>query len=175
MAKKFMQVLPILMLAALALAPMSAVSAANLAGESTMVLVSPLAQATEPVTIYGATTGLISTLDPQIAEDSVSIPPIENLFLGLTDLDPQTTAVRAEVATSWEVNDAGDVWTFTLRTDIPWVRYNPATGETTEIRKVVAQDFVYGIRRACDPRTGGYYSSVAAAMIKGCDVTFNIL
>ncbi len=173
MAKNFIKALPALMLAALVLAPLGGVSAANIAPDSTLVLVSPMLQNPEPVTIYGATTGLISTLDPQIAEDSISIPPIENLFLGLTDLDPQTTAVREELATSWEVSDEGDVWTFNLRDDVPWVRYNPATDETEIIRYVTAQDFVYGIRRACDPRTGGYYSSVAAAMIKGCDVVFN--
>jgi oligopeptide transport system substrate-binding protein len=164
--------LPALALLALVLAPLSTVSAAATPADGNLVLVSPMAQATEPITRYTTDGSLISTLDPQIAEDAVSITPIENLFLGLTDTDPKTTAVRPEMATEWSVNDTGDVWTFTLRDDVPWVRYNPATGETTEIRKVTAEDFVYGIRRGCDPRTGGYYGSVAAAMIKGCDVTF---
>lgn len=166
------QLLPLVALLAMALAPVGTLQAATMSGDGVVVLSSPMLQATEPVTIYGATAALINTLDPQVAEDSISIPPIENLFLGLTDLDPKTTAVRPEMATSWEVNDTGDVWTFTLRNDVPWVRYNPATQETTELRKVVADDFVYGIKRACDPRTGGYYSSVAAAMIKGCAEAF---
>lgn len=171
MAKKFVRVLPALLLLSLALAPIGTASAAVAPADNTIVITSPL-QAAEPVTIYGATTGLVATLDPHIAEDAISIVPIENLFLGLTDADPKTTAVRPEMATEWSASDDGTVWTYTLRSDVPWVRYDPATGETTEIRKVTAQDFVYGIRRGCDPRTGGYYGTVAAAMIKGCDVTF---
>lgn len=171
MAKKFVRVLPALLLLSLALSPIGTASAAVAPTDNTVVITSPL-QAAEPVTIYGATTGLVATLDPHIAEDAISIVPIENLFLGLTDADPKTTAVRPEMATEWSVSEDGTVWTYTLRSDVPWVRYDPATGETTEIRKVTAQDFVYGIRRGCDPRTGGYYGTVAAAMIKGCDVTF---
>ncbi|MCC7206918.1 MAG: peptide ABC transporter substrate-binding protein [Anaerolineae bacterium] len=166
------QLLPLLVLVALALAPMSAVDAAALS-ESTLVISSPLAQAAGPVTLYSASTEQIATLDPQRTEDNVSIQPVENLFLGLTDYDPQTNQVVPELATSWERNDGGDVWTFNLRDDVPWVRYNPSTKEFTEVRKVVAGDFVYGIQRACDPRIGAYYSGVAAAMIKGCDVAFN--
>jgi len=161
--------LPVLALVAIALAPVGTLSAAVAAPENVVVIASPMAQATEPVTIYGATTAQINSLDPQYAEDSVSIPPVENLFLGLTDLDPKTTAVRPEAASKREVNEAGDTWTFTLRDDIPWVRYNPATKETTEIRKVTAQDFEYGIKRACNPNTTSYYASVVAAMIEGCD------
>jgi oligopeptide transport system substrate-binding protein len=156
----------------LALAPLSVVRAAHI-GEQRLVLTSPLLQSPEPVTLYTASTGLIATLDPQVAQDTASIQIIENLFLGLTDFDPKTNTIRAELATSWEANAEGDVWTFTLRDDVPWVRYNPASGETTEVRKVTAQDFVYGIRRGCDPRLGSYYSNIAASLIKGCDVVFN--
>ena len=35
-------------------------------------------------------------------------------------------------------------------------------------RFVTANDFVYGIKRACDPNIGSYYSSVIAPLIKGC-------
>ncbi|MCE7947734.1 MAG: peptide ABC transporter substrate-binding protein [Chloroflexi bacterium CFX4] len=156
----------------LALAPLNAVSAAQ-QGASRLILTSPLLQSPEPITLYTASTGLIATLDPQVAQDTASIQIIENLFLGLTDFDPQTNTIRPELATSWESNDAGDVWTFTLRADVPWVRYNPTTGETVEVRKVIAQDFVYGIRRGCDPRLGSYYSNIAASIIKGCAEVFN--
>jgi oligopeptide transport system substrate-binding protein len=173
MSQNFLKrAVPAALLAALALAPVGSVGAMALQPENIITFTSPMAQNTEPVTIYGATTETIISLDPQRVEDATSIVPVENLFLGLTDLDPKTTAVRPEVASEWSVNDAGDTWTFTLRSDIPWVRYNPETGETTEIRKVTAQDFEYGIKRACDPRLGAYYSNVAAAMIEGCDLAF---
>jgi oligopeptide transport system substrate-binding protein len=112
----------------------------------------------------------ISTLDPGLAEDAVSITPIENLFHGLTNYDPITSQVVPELATSWEYNEDGTVWTFTLRNDVMWYRFDPATDTAAELRPVVAADVVYGIKRACDPRMGGYYGSVAALVIAGCDV-----
>jgi oligopeptide transport system substrate-binding protein len=163
---KIKRVLPVVVLTALALAPMGAIRAASSDGNIT--LTSPLLQDTEPVTIYAANSNPIITLDPQQATDFTSINPIENLFLGLTDLDPKDTSVRAEAATEWTTNDAGDVWTFTLRDDIPWVRWDPATKKATEVRKVTAADFEYGIKRGCDPRMGSLYTNVAASMIKGC-------
>ncbi len=167
---KFMRALPLVVLAvAMAFAtPLGTVRAA--ASDGNITLSSPMLQGTEPITVYGADTALISTLDPQRGEDQVSITPLENLFLGLTDVDPKTSKIRPEVATKWEKNAAGDVWTFTLRTDIPWVRWDPKTQKATKVRNVVAGDFEYGIKRSCDPRLGAYYTSVSAAMIKGCDV-----
>ena len=112
----------------------------------------------------------ISSLDPAILSDAVSIVPVENLFLGLTDYDPITSAVVPELATSWEVSEDGTTWTFTLRDDVNWMQYDPATGTAAELRPVVGADFVFGIKRACDPRLGGYYGTVAANVIAGCDV-----
>jgi oligopeptide transport system substrate-binding protein len=112
----------------------------------------------------------ISSLDPAILSDAVSIVPVENLFLGLTDYDPITSAVVPELATSWEVSEDGTTWTFTLRDDVNWMQYDPATGTAAELRPVVGADFVFGIKRACDPRLGGYYGTVAAIVIAGCDV-----
>ena len=106
----------------------------------------------------------------------LSINYIENLFVNLTNYDLETSEVVPEAATSWEISDDGLVYTFNLRTDIPWVKHNPVTGETTQEvdddgnpRFVTAADFEYGIKRACDPNTGSYYSSVVAPQIVGCN------
>jgi len=120
----------------------------------------------------------ISTFDPQLTEDSVSIQPVENMFLGLTDYDPITASVRSELAVLPEdvssiVSNDGTTYTFTLRDDVMWYQYNPATGEAVEQRPVTAGDVVYGIQRSCDPRTTAYYSSISAKVIAGCDVVFN--
>ncbi|KAB2862007.1 MAG: hypothetical protein F9K46_07645, partial [Anaerolineae bacterium] len=112
----------------------------------------------------------ISSLDPQIASDQVSIAPIENLFLGLTDYDPITSAVNPEVASSWTIAPDNVTWTFNLRTDVNWLRWDPASDSATVVRPVVASDFVYGIKRGCDPRLGGYYGTISAKVIKGCEV-----
>jgi oligopeptide transport system substrate-binding protein len=130
----------------------------------------------ELVTFDGTSTTDIPSLDPQVAEDAVGITYIENLFVHLTNYDLVTSEVVPEAATSWEISDDGLLYTFHLRTDIPWVYHNPVTGETTlEVdedgnpRFVTANDFAYGIRRACDPTIGSYYSSVIAPLIVGCN------
>ncbi len=134
----------------------------------------------EPVTLRFYSTTDIPTLDPQIAEDVVSINMIENLFVNLTNYDLETAEIIPEAATSWDISDDGLTYTFHLRTDIPWVKHNPVTGETTQEvddegnpRFVTANDFVYGIKRACDPNLGSYYSSVIAPLIVGCEDVLN--
>jgi oligopeptide transport system substrate-binding protein len=129
-----------------------------------------------PVTFHGYSTTDIPGLDPQLGEDSVSIAYIENLFVHLTNYDLDTAEVVPEAATSWTISEDGLTYTFTVRTDIPWVKYNTFTGETTQEvdadgnpRFLTAHDFVFGIKRACDPNTGSYYSSVIAPNIAGCE------
>jgi oligopeptide transport system substrate-binding protein len=134
----------------------------------------------DEVVSTGYSTTDIPTLDPQLGEDTVSIAYIEQLFVHLTNYDLETAEVVPEAATEWSISEDGLSYTFNIRTDIPWVYHNPVTGETTQEvddegnpRFVTANDFVYGIKRACDPNTGSYYSSVIAPQIKGCgDVLF---
>ena len=143
----------------------------------------------EPVTMDTYDTTDIPTLDPQIGEDTVSIGYIENLFVHLTNYDVETAEIVPEAATSWEVSEDGLTYTFTIRTDIPWVYHNPVTGETTQVNRpvfdeegnqtgeepafVTAEDFAYGIKRACDPNIGSYYSGVVAPLIAGCSDVLN--
>jgi oligopeptide transport system substrate-binding protein len=139
------------------------------ADDATLTVTAQYRQDT-PVTLDISSGSEISSLDPAILSDAVSIVPVENLFLGLTDYDPITSAVVPELASSWDISEDGTVWTFTLRDDINWMQYDPASGEAAVIRPVVGADFVFGIKRACDPRLGGYYGTVAANVIAGCDV-----
>lgn len=128
----------------------------------------------EPITYYGTDANQISTLDPQRADDSVSIDQIENLFLGLTNYDPLNPGgITAELASEWSYDETGTVWTFTLRNDVPWVRWDPVADEGEVLRMVTAEDVAYGFKRACDPRLAAYYSNMAKQIIKGCDVLFD--
>lgn len=134
----------------------------------------------EPVTMDGYSTTDIPTLDPQLATDVVSINYIENLFVHLTNYDLETQEIVPEAATDWTISEDGETYTFTIRTDIPWVNHNPVTEETTQITDedgnplfVTAQDFEYAIKRACDPNLGSYYSSVIAPQIVGCEEMLN--
>ncbi len=131
------------------------------------------AQQEEPVTNYTTDSATISTLDPQRAEDEVSVNAIENLFLGLTNYDPLNPGnITPELATDWTVSDDGTVWTFHLRDDVPWVHWNPDTDQAEVLRMVTAQDVAYGFQRACDPRLAAYYSAVAAQVVAGCDALY---
>jgi oligopeptide transport system substrate-binding protein len=114
----------------------------------------------------------ISSLDPQVATDSVSITYIENLFLGLTDNNAVTAAIEPELATDWSYDEETYTWTFTVRDDVPWVQWDPVTDTATELRKVVAGDFVTGIRRACDPNNPSLYSEVVGSNIVGCSEVY---
>jgi len=105
------------------------------------------------------------TLDPSLAEDTTSNDVIESLFLGLTAFDAEGN-VTGELAKDWKTNDAGDVYTFTMRQDATWVKYNPATGETAEIGPVTAKDIEYGVKRTLNPKTASAYAYVLY-IIKG--------
>lgn len=89
-----------------------------------------------------------ATLDPALATDTTSISVIEQLFIGLVDLDDETAEVRPELASSWTVSPDGTVYTFTLRGDVHWTDSNPVT----------AQDVRYGILRSLAPATNSDYA-----------------
>ncbi len=107
------------------------------------------------------------TIDPALATDTTSVDLDRNLFVGLTEFDPVTGDISPALATDWSVSDDGLVWTFNLRDDIPWVHYDPATGETVQVvdgdgnpRFVNAFDVEYGSKRTINPDTASDYSYV---------------
>jgi len=107
------------------------------------------------------------TLDPALAEDTTSHDITENLFLALMGFDDKGN-IYNELATEWSTNDAGDVYTFKMRQDTQWIRYNPATGSIEELGPVTAHDVEYGIKRTLDPRTASGYAYVLY-IIKGAE------
>ena len=132
-------------------------------------LPSSVQAASEPITLRLAGPHFPITLDPQRAEDVDSVDHIANLFAGLTDVDPVMGKIRPSLATAWQQDAAGQVWTFTLRNDVPWVKWDARSQTVTKVRNVTAQDFVDGIRRSCDPRLNAFYTWVAAGIIQGCE------
>lgn len=102
------------------------------------------------ITVRVSTVSEPSTLDPNLAEDSYSITPIEQLFLGLTNINNETEEVEPELAENWTVSDDGLVWTFNLRQDAVWSDGTPIT----------ANDFVYSAKRAVMPETASPYAYV---------------
>ncbi len=128
----------------------------------------PGQQDTTPVTLRVAMPAP-ENLDPtQLSRfDQHTRDVVENLFVGLTRFDPITRTVEPAIAQDWSISDNGLTWTFNLREDVYWVRYDNATGQTETVRQVVAGDMVYAIQRACDPLRP---SPVTANLmiIKGC-------
>lgn len=94
-----------------------------------------------------------ATLDPMLVSrfDPSARDLVENLFVGLTRFDPVTQTIQPAAAASWTTSADGLTWTFTLRDDLYWVRYDAAQKAVVRMRPVVAGDFVYSVQRACDP------------------------
>ena len=95
------------------------------------------------------------SLDPQLAEDTFSFPVLRDLYEGLTAQDRNGQIVPG-AAESWTVDESGTVYTFLLRPKAKW-----SDGE-----RIVATEFVQGLRRAVDPQTASG-SSALLAVIKG--------
>ena len=147
----------------------------NVAGTAATTPVTATPVTATPVTLHMSVLQEPSTLDPGLAYDGASIAVINPLFLGLTELDPETQEPLPALATDWAVSEDSKTWTFTLRQDVPWVRYDQAAGKVAEVkdengnvRMVTAHDVVYGIQRACDARTASPYAYVLY-VIAGCE------
>lgn len=97
------------------------------------------------------------TLDPQLGEDTFSFPVLRDLYEGLTAEDRSGQIVPG-AAESWTVDKSGTVYTFLLRKDAKWSNGN----------RIVAAEFVQGLRRAVDPRTASG-SSALLAVVKGAE------
>lgn len=115
-----------------------------------------------------ASGAVIRTLDPALVEDDLSGNVVNNLFIGLTTVDPVTQKVTKSLATSWETSADGLTWTFTLRNDVSWIKWDAQAQKAVELRKVTAADAEYAIKRVCDPRTSAVYGAIMASMVKGC-------
>ena len=121
----------------------------------TVVEVTAVPEAVEmPVTLRWNFGSEPPSLDPSLATDTTSVDVTYNLFMGLTRPDPVTGELTPALATDWSVSDDGLVWTFNMRDDVPWVHYDPISGEWSIVtdeegneRFVNANDVVYGVKR----------------------------
>lgn len=150
-------------------------------GEPTATLSSPSPPPTTRPTEVQAT----PTPEPIIIEVNLGTPPVtldpalvaphyesandlvENLFIGLTTLDPDTGEVEPALAKNWEQSEDGLTWTVYLRDDVFWVNINPSTGQMERVRAVTASDVVFAITRVCRADTNAPLYD-AALIIKGC-------
>lgn len=103
-----------------------------------------------------------SSLDPHRSEDVPARNIQRDLFEGLTVTDAGGGPIPG-VAHDWSSDDDLRVWTFRLREEARWSNGDPVT----------AYDFVFSLRRAVTPGTGGIVSETllpirnAAAILRG--------
>lgn len=118
-----------------------------------LLLLVPLsARAADPITAHVMMPSAASRDPVSLGRSDASGRTIaENLFVGLTRYNPVSGQIEHGLAEDWTVSDDKLTWTFKLRTDIQWVSYDASNGQVHALRPVVAGDFLYAIRRACEP------------------------
>ena len=84
--------------------------------------------------------GKPSTLDPHVARETTSHFYVSGIFSGLVKLD-EGLSVVPDLAESWQVDESGTVYTFTIKENITFHDGRPIT----------AADFKYSLERATDP------------------------
>ena len=143
----------------------------------------PLAPSTEettPVVLDISLTGELPDLDPGLAERQSQLELTQNLFVGLTNYDPDTNTIEPELASTWALGADGTTWTFNLRDDIYWVRpRGPGPGRdglwgATQVRPVTADDVVYAVQRQCS-REANTPVAFSLFIIRGCEAVFTTL
>ncbi len=118
--------------------------------------------------------GDIPTLDPSLATDTSSVTIIFNTLIGMTVQNEETSALEPGMASKWDISADGLTYTFHLRNDVPWVKYDAKTGQVVQVmdcngapRMVTAQDYVYGALRTLAPATASDYAYVLAFVLAG--------
>ena len=137
------------------------------------VSASPAAQAETPVTLRLAMPAP-NSLDPvQLSRfDPATRDLVESLFVGLAQFDPYSGQIAPMLAKNTTVSDDGLTWTFELRDDVQWVRFDKTQDRVVPVRPVVAGDLVYAIHRACDPRRPSPVTT-NLMVIQGCMTVTN--
>jgi oligopeptide transport system substrate-binding protein len=119
----------------------------------------------------------VATIDPARSVDMTSIQIVEDTTVGLVRQNPANAQVELGMATKWDVSADGKVYTFKIRGDVPWVRWDgkkvakvqtcPDKDGKTKDRLVTAKDFEYGILRTLDSKTAAEYAYVLTPVIVG--------
>lgn len=112
----------------------------------------------------------LSTLDPAFARSKAPIWMTAQLFNGLIRLDSDLH-IQPSLAKMWEISEDGRLYTFHLRTDVPFHKH-PAFGPNLT-RNVVAEDVVYSYHRICNPAIASTGKWIFSGKIDGLEAYEN--
>jgi len=118
--------------------------------------------------------GDVPTIDQALATDTSSIQIIDETTVGLVRQNETDASIEPGMSPEWTVSEDGLTYTFKIRDDVPWVRYDTTTGQVVKVqdcegkdRMVTANDFAYGILRTLNPATASDYAYVLSPVITG--------
>lgn len=125
----------------------------------------------EPASVRIAYSQGPAALDPGLVAplDAAANDLADNLFIGVTRLDPDTGTVQPWLAREWQQLEDGLTWHVFLRDDVYWVKVDPDSGDIDPVRPVNAEDIVYAASRACRRDTGAPLGTTPGVfVIQGC-------
>ena len=118
--------------------------------------------------------GDVPTIDPALSTDTSSVQVVDETTVGLTRQNNETTAIDPGMADKWDISADGKTYTFHIRQDVPWVKWDSLKGEVVKVqncdgqdRMVTAKDFEYGILRTLNPATASDYAYVLTFAVAG--------
>jgi len=102
---------------------------------------------------------VFGTLDPAEQTDYTQALAMQNLYDEFVTVDPETFQPTANIAESWETEDDGQTWVFTLRDDVTF----------TDGADLTAEDVAYSMERFLALESG--YSSFFMPYMSPDDIT----
>ena len=143
-----------------AIAALSLVSCGGSGDRSSQPAVGTPATKADPTTLTRGNGPEPDTLDPQRARTDGAFNILRDVFEGLTAVGPDGSAVPA-AATSWTVTPDGLEYRFQLRDGLRW-----SNGD-----RLVAGDYVAGMRRLVDPATASPYAQILESVVNAAEIT----
>ena len=91
----------------------------------------------------------ITSLDPAFARNQANIWAVNQLYIGLVQLD-SSLAIKPCLAREWEISEDGRTYTFHLRNDV--IFHDDACFPQGKGRHVTAQDVEFSLKRLADSK-----------------------
>jgi len=114
------------------------------------------------------------SIDPVYSYGIAQVQLINEMSVGLFRQNVTTGEQEYGLISDYSVSEDGLTYTFTILPNIPWVKYDEASGQVIQVmdcegtpRTVTADDFYYGLMRTLDPSAAAEYAYVVTPYLKG--------